>query len=766
MASGMISEIGGSGDTLDRLHKMVEEEREKAAGPGAGGEGLDGHLADRLKEAEQNALAEQALADFAAREGIALEPLPARPSRPDDRRPRPRPWDRKRSRRRRHGRRACPGACRRTGDAARSRLGGAARRALREQRGQPVHPPRQRQRPAAPAGGPPPAAAAAEPAIRPRRRRPRPSASAASPTSSSAACCRASTSSSPTTSATACASRRAARSSPSGRLQGESGAAARAAAGARVARRASSATPPICARLGQQAQHVGCIIKAAHLVAPARRRARLRPQRAGPADARLGERRAAHAPLAGHVPRHREPQRPAPAARQPTRAPRRSRCRCRRRRSSRRRSSCSRRAAPPRSPSCAATCRHVAHELTGTTLAVGREPAQGQGAPARAAARRPTSSSSRSSRRERLAGLIEFIESNRTLDDFHGAGEAQDLAAPGHQALAAERRAGAADGLSALRPGRHRQDLPRRMPGRRSGRAGGEAQELPRQVGGQHRGEPGEDLPPAAGRSAAASSSSTRPTRPSASATPGTSDSGLSGRIYGMFAEQMSNPADRGRIVWILASSRPDLIEVDLKRPGPHRREDPDLPDHHAPRRASTLIRALCKRCGVELQESDFAALEAMIPKLLTPAAAESIAVKLYRAVQDRRTCPARRPERQLDAYRNPVPRETLDFQIALAVARGERPGAGARGVSRPARASQSLRATRTSLAARSALAAVAAKLRSRCNSRSRSTRPHLIQQPCPVSASYTARGTGSVPTDPQRRQLTVRRWALSPRAR
>ena len=32
MASGMISAIGGSGDTLNRLHDMVEEEREKAAG--------------------------------------------------------------------------------------------------------------------------------------------------------------------------------------------------------------------------------------------------------------------------------------------------------------------------------------------------------------------------------------------------------------------------------------------------------------------------------------------------------------------------------------------------------------------------------------------------------------------------------------------------------------------------------------------------------------------------------------------------------------
>lgn len=32
MASGLVSEIGGSGDTLDRLSKMVDNEREKAAG--------------------------------------------------------------------------------------------------------------------------------------------------------------------------------------------------------------------------------------------------------------------------------------------------------------------------------------------------------------------------------------------------------------------------------------------------------------------------------------------------------------------------------------------------------------------------------------------------------------------------------------------------------------------------------------------------------------------------------------------------------------
>src|SRR5215469_10094870 len=45
-------------------------------------------------------------------------------------------------------------------------------------------------------------------------------------------------------------------------------------------------------------------------------------------------------------------------------------------------------------------------------------------------------------------------------------------------------------------------------------------------------------------------------------------DSGISGRIYSMLAEEMGSSSNRGKLIWILASSRPDLIEVDLKRPG------------------------------------------------------------------------------------------------------------------------------------------------------------------------------------------------------
>ena len=74
MAAGMIQQIGGSGDTLGRLTEMVEEDRQKAAGRArVAKDSLD--TSDiHMREAEQKALADQALADFAAKEGIALDP--------------------------------------------------------------------------------------------------------------------------------------------------------------------------------------------------------------------------------------------------------------------------------------------------------------------------------------------------------------------------------------------------------------------------------------------------------------------------------------------------------------------------------------------------------------------------------------------------------------------------------------------------------------------------------------------------------------------
>ncbi|MFK7911797.1 MAG: PspA/IM30 family protein [Akkermansiaceae bacterium] len=73
MASGMISEIGGSGDTLNRLEEMVEDERNRAAGRARVAKDSVDMDDINMQAAEEEALAEMALADFAAAEGIELE---------------------------------------------------------------------------------------------------------------------------------------------------------------------------------------------------------------------------------------------------------------------------------------------------------------------------------------------------------------------------------------------------------------------------------------------------------------------------------------------------------------------------------------------------------------------------------------------------------------------------------------------------------------------------------------------------------------------
>lgn len=86
MASGMITQIGGAGDTMSRLHEMVEEERNKAAGRARMARDSINMTEVNLKENEQEALADQALADFAAKEGFAIPaaaaPMPVETAAP------------------------------------------------------------------------------------------------------------------------------------------------------------------------------------------------------------------------------------------------------------------------------------------------------------------------------------------------------------------------------------------------------------------------------------------------------------------------------------------------------------------------------------------------------------------------------------------------------------------------------------------------------------------------------------------------------------
>src|SRR5215510_6409834 len=147
----------------------------------------------------------------------------------------------------------------------------------------------------------------------------------------------------------------------------------------------------------------------------------------------------------------------------------------------------------------------------------------------------------------------------------------------------------------------------------------------------------------------------------------GTGDSGLSGRLYSMIAQEMADSGNRGRVLWILASSRPDLIEVDLKRPGRVDVKVPLLPTS-TPAESAQLIGTLAKRYGLALDAADLSRLEARMPTLLTPGAAEALVVKAYRHSKTQNVPGGAALEASLAGYQNPVPADVLDFQMRIAI--------------------------------------------------------------------------------------------------
>lgn len=145
----------------------------------------------------------------------------------------------------------------------------------------------------------------------------------------------------------------------------------------------------------------------------------------------------------------------------------------------------------------------------------------------------------------------------------------------------------------------------------------------------------------------------------------GSGDSGLSGRLYSMIAQEMSDSGNRGRLMWMLASSRPDLIEVDLKRPGRVDVKVPLLPTASREESAA-LLNVLLKRFGIAPGAEAMADLP--LPTLLTPGAAEALAVKTYRLTRTDGLDALAALARCLEGYQAPVPADVMAFQMHIAI--------------------------------------------------------------------------------------------------
>lgn len=74
MAAGMIGSIGGAGDTLNRVEEYLNERRDQAAGRSRVATGTLDMTDVSIKEEEQQALAEQALAEFTSAYGLEMPP--------------------------------------------------------------------------------------------------------------------------------------------------------------------------------------------------------------------------------------------------------------------------------------------------------------------------------------------------------------------------------------------------------------------------------------------------------------------------------------------------------------------------------------------------------------------------------------------------------------------------------------------------------------------------------------------------------------------
>jgi len=81
-------------------------------------------------------------------------------------------------------------------------------------------------------------------------------------------------------------------------------------------------------------------------------------------------------------------------------------------------------------------------------------------------------------------------------------------------------------------------------------------------------------------------------------------DSGTSNRIFSMIASQMGNTRYRGRILWMLLTSRPDLLPIDLKRQG---RAEVHIPLFYPSDREEVrkMFVSMAKKVGVKISTED-----------------------------------------------------------------------------------------------------------------------------------------------------------------
>ena len=101
-------------------------------------------------------------------------------------------------------------------------------------------------------------------------------------------------------------------------------------------------------------------------------------------------------------------------------------------------------------------------------------------------------------------------------------------------------------------------------------------------------------------------------------------DSGVGNRVFAQIAQFMGNTELRGKVVWFLLTSRPDLLPVDLKRQG-RAEEHIALFYPETPEERLAMLRAIQKKTGIMLASTDAEKLIAEYPGQLSGADIEAV---------------------------------------------------------------------------------------------------------------------------------------------
>src|SRR5712664_1753187 len=149
----------------------------------------------------------------------------------------------------------------------------------------------------------------------------------------------------------------------------------------------------------------------------------------------------------------------------------------------------------------------------------------------------------------------------------------------------------------------------------------------------------------------------------------GGADSGVSERVFASLAAFMGDTRRRGKVIWFLMTSRPDLVPVDLKRQGRAEEHIALFPPSTGAERA-LVFESLRARLQIPLEPgTDAAKLFNDVPSAMSPADIEAVLVRASRrmAIEKQPTLSAKLLLELIADFQPPAYPAELEYQRLIA---------------------------------------------------------------------------------------------------